>query len=170
MPDQAPIPETINEIILRIINLESLDGVSYDEYYGLLLEQIALIEDDQSDLSSKEIKIIQEEAKVIGPFAKKNPDDMVNERFNVKKRAVNTDKLFKNKKKPTVKTTSKKGLIPKKVLTDSDSKNNQDILTSILGSVNNILQILQNQSSFERKVYNKNLREKEQEENLRKIN
>lgn len=171
MAENTPPVETINEIILRIIGLESLDGVPFDEYYGLLLEQVDAIQEGNSDLSLKEELIILEEAKKIKPFAKKTPDDDVTSQFNIKKRSVNKDKLLgKSQKsqsttvKPTAKLIPKKSSIHERVSGDNGDvgTENSDVLTSILTSVTNILDVLKNQAVFDKKVYQKNLREKEQ--------
>lgn len=168
--------ETNNENILRILNLESLEGLTYGDYYELLLEQLALISINQSDLSTEDAMLLQEEIKKVKLKAKRTPK----QKIKVVTRRISKNKLFNRSpqqrggalvKSSTLKIPKRKtGIEDVEKDLNLESKENTIILTSILDSLTRISNILTSQVAFDRSVYERNRKEKEQEKRKSKEN
>lgn len=147
--DENLVEEEIDSRILEILGLTEVTDFTYGEYKTLLRERAAAARMGSSNIPTESVELITNEFKRV-----KNKEEG---KFRIKSKTININSVFNNKEP----SPQKQQLDPKKLLPPGDEKKNADIgqqresverksgldkvLTSILGTLNDIKSLLNDQ-------------------------
>jgi hypothetical protein len=163
------VSEEVDERILKMLGLEDVFDIDYGDYYNLLREKLIEVSKGDSDVSTEDAMLLQEEIKRVRD--KKRQGDIG--KVKLKKKKITTDSFIdfdvaKKTSQPTIKQKKDSDIpsgedIAKKSQEISDKKEeyNNSIYESISKSLDNIIVILKDQLKFDKKISEKERKKKE---------
>ena len=163
------VSEEVDERILKMLGLEDVFDIDYGDYYNLLREKLIEVSKGDSDVSTEDAMLLQEEIKRVRD--KKRQGDIG--KVKLKKKKITTDSFIdfdvaKKISQPTIKQKKDSDIpsgedIAKKSQEISDKKEayNNSIYESISKSLDNIIVILKDQLKFDKKTSEKERKKKE---------